>query len=156
MLPTSYIDGSAHVHYSVKVWHFAVILRGAEIGKNSSIGSHCEIGRGTKIGEATRISKGVFLPSNSVIGNNVFIGPNVTFTDDKYPRAGNTSYDARPPIVEDGASIGAGAVILPGVRIGANSLVGAGAIVTKDVPRGEHVRGTPARPQSLFQPLLQT
>jgi acetyltransferase-like isoleucine patch superfamily enzyme len=120
-------------------------MRDVVIGQDCSIGHCAEIGRGSKIGHDTRISHGVFLPPNSIIGNGVFLGPSCIFTDDKFPRAGNADYHAQPPIVEDGASVGAGAVILPGVRIGAGATVGAGAIVTKSVPAGAIVRCEPAR-----------
>lgn len=141
---TNFIDPSAVLGQRTKVWHFAVVLQECVIGDDVSIGSLAEIGRGTVIGNRTRIGHGVFLPPNSVIGEDVFIGPCVVFTDDKYPRANNADYDAQPPLIEDGASVGAGAVILPGVRIGAGAMVGAGAIVTRDVPPRGNVRGEPA------------
>lgn len=141
----NFIDQTAVVGEGTSVWHFAILLADVVIGKNCNIGSRVEIGRGTTIGDNTRISSGVFLPSNSKIGSNVFVAPNVTFTDDRYPRANNDRYMAEPPILEDGCSVGAGSVILPGIRIGAGALVGAGSVVTKDVPPKGHVRGEPAR-----------
>jgi UDP-2-acetamido-3-amino-2,3-dideoxy-glucuronate N-acetyltransferase len=113
-----FIDPTAKLGEGTRVWHFAVILSDAVIGKDCNIGSHVEVGRGCVIGNRTRLSSGVFLPPNSRVGNDVFIGPGAIFTDDKFPRANNHEYRAQPPIIEDGASIGAGAVILPGVRIG--------------------------------------
>ena len=80
-----------------------------------------------------------------MIGERVFIGPRVVMTDDKWPRAGNAAYEAQPPVIEDDAVVGAGAVLLPGVRIGRRAMVGAGAIVTKDVPAFAVVRCEPAR-----------
>lgn len=130
------------------IWHFSVVLADVKIGQNVSIGSRCEIGRGSVIGDGTRIGSGTFLPPNSAIGQNVFIGPNVTFTDDRHPRiheAGDEPYHAEPPRIEEGAAIGAGAVILPGVRIGKHARVAAGAIVTKDVIEYSMVRGPRAR-----------
>lgn len=144
----NYIDPSVHLGLGVKVWHYAVILQDVELGLGVSVGSRSEIGRGSKIGGQTRIGSGVFLPPNSVVGHSVFIGPNVTFTDDKNPRVPDEDdppYTAQPPIIEDHAAIGAGAVILPGVRIGYGALVGAGAIVTKNVPPHAVIRGEPAR-----------
>jgi acetyltransferase-like isoleucine patch superfamily enzyme len=92
-----------------------------------------------------RIQHGAFLPNRARIGDRVFIGPNATFTDDRYPEVNNPRYKAEPPIVEDDVAIGAGAVILPGVRIGRGALIGAGAVVTKDVPPSAVVVGNPAR-----------
>jgi UDP-2-acetamido-3-amino-2,3-dideoxy-glucuronate N-acetyltransferase len=141
------VDPKADVPWETLIWHFAVILAWAKIGSNVSIGAMSEIGRSCVIGDRCRISRGVFLPSQTIVGSNVFIGPGATFTDDKYPRVldrGET-YNAEPPTIEDGANIGAGAVILPGVRIGAGALIGAGAVVTDDVPPKAVVVGMPAR-----------
>lgn len=141
----NFVDKTATIGANCKLWHFCIVLADVRIGDNVSIGSRTEIGRGSTVGDNTRISSGVFLPSNSIIGKNCFIAPNVTFTDDRYPRAGNDSYFAQPPTLEDGCSVGAGSVVLPGVRIGAGAIVGAGSVVTKDVPLKGHVRGEPAR-----------
>lgn len=145
MNPFNAIDQTVILGDGTKVWHYSVILRHTRIGKWCNVGSHVEIGAYCTIGDRTRIGKGTFIPSRAVIGNDVFIGPNVTFCDDKYPRANNANYKAEPPIIEDGASVGAGAVILPGIRLGARCLVGAGAIVTDNVEDGEVVYGNPAR-----------
>jgi acetyltransferase-like isoleucine patch superfamily enzyme len=80
----------------------------------------------------------------------VFVGPSVICTDDKYPRVNNPNYQAAPPVIEDDVNIGAGAVILPGIRLGAGCTIGAGAVVTKDVPAGETWVGVPARRQPRF------
>ncbi len=147
MSPINFIDPTSTeaIGEGTVVWHFAVILANVRIGRNCSIGSHAEIGRGTVIGNETRIGSGVFLPSNSVIEDRVFIGPGAVFCDDRDPRAGNSQYEAKPPYIESGASVGAGCVVLPGVRLGAGCMIGAGAIVTRDVKPHEHVRGEPAR-----------
>lgn len=142
---TSYIDETAQLGEEVKVWHFAVVLAGVKLADHVSIGARCEIGKGSQVGERSRIGSGTFLPANSLIGANVFIGPNCTFTDDRYPVANNAGYCPEPPTIEDGASIGAGSVILPGVKIGAGARVGAGAVVTRDVLPKELVYGEPAR-----------
>lgn len=130
------------------VWNYAVILDGVIIGDDCSIGSHVEIGHGCKIGNRCRIGKGVFLPPNSVVGDNVFIGPGTIFCDDRHPLAGNKAYTAEPPVIEDWASVGAGVVVLPGVRIGNASLIGAGSVITRNVESGTMVRGEPSRIQS--------
>ncbi len=142
---SNFIDPSAQIGTGTKVWHWSVVLADVKIGKNCSIGSCCEIGRGTIIGDGTRIGSGTFLPSNSRIGNNVFIGPGVVCCDDKNPRANNPHYVAEPPTIEDNAAIGAGAILLPGVKIGWCAMIGAGSIVTRDVPADSMVRGEPAR-----------
>lgn len=139
------IHPSAKLGKNITVWAFANILAECVIGDNVSIGAGAEIGRGTVIGKNSRISAHVFLPSNSVIGENVFIGPNATFTDDRMPRAGNDNYIAEPPVLRDGCSVGAGAVVLPGVMIGERAMVGAGAVVTRNVAPNGLVRGEPAR-----------
>ena len=139
------IDPSATLGENTHVWHFSVILQHVVIGDDVSIGSHCEVGRGSTIGDRTRLGKGVFLPPNSVVGDDVFIGPGTIFCDDRFPRVGNKSYKAEPPQIEDGASIGAGVVVLPGVKIGLKAMIGAGAVVTKDVPAYTKLRGEPSR-----------
>ena len=141
------IHPTAVIHESATVWGFTVIGEGVQIGPNAVIGSHCYIGKGSVIGEGSRIQTNVFLPNNSRIEQFVFIGPHVVFTDDRYPRAGNADYLAEPPTVRFGASIGAGAVILPGIEIGAGAMVGAGSVVTHDVMMGDLCYGLPARPK---------
>lgn len=139
------IHPSASIGIGTKVWHFTVILADVVIGNNCNIGSCCEIGRGTKIGDETRIGFGTFLPPNSVVGSRVFIAPGVTCCDDRYPQVNNKHYDAEPPIIGNFVSIGAGVVLLPGVKIGEGALIGAGSVVTHDVPAGATLRGEPSR-----------
>lgn len=145
------IHPMAEVHESAKlgggttVWACANVMADVVTGKNCSIGFGAEIGRGSTLGDDVRIGYGVFLPSNTKVGDRVFIGPNVTMTDDKYPKVNNPDYDAQPPTIHDDVSIGAGAVLLPGVRIYAGAIIGAGAVVTKDVPPGCVAVGNPAR-----------
>lgn len=127
-----------------KVWHYCNIFDSAEIGKNCIIGSYTEIGDRVKIGDNCKIEAQVFIPKGVTIGNDVFIGPAVKFTNDKYPKA-KGEWKIWPTVVEDGASIGAGSVILCGVTIGANAMVGAGAIVTRSVKAGDTVVGLAAK-----------
>ena len=143
--PVSFIDPTARIGRDTTVWHWVTILAHVKIGKNCSIGSHAEIGAGTTIDDGSRISAHVFLPSNSTIGKCVFLGPCVCCTDDRLPFAGNADYIAEPPIIEDYASVGAGSVILPGVRIGKKAMIGAGSVVTRDVPAGGKVYGEKAK-----------
>jgi len=128
------IHPTAKIASSAKIWNFTTIESEVKIEDDVVIGSNCFIGRGTVIHSGTRIQHGVFIPRNSMIGSKVFIGPNTCFTDDPLPVAGNFAYDPRLVQVFDEASIGAGCVILPGVIIGKKAMVGAGSIITKDVP----------------------
>lgn len=139
------VHDTAKVAESTPVWQFASVGEGTVIGPGGVVGSCAYIGKNCVIGSNVRIQHGAFLPNGSVVEDNVFIGPNVTCTDDKYPRAGNHGYTAEPPHICRGASIGAGAVLLPGVVIGGHAMVAAGAVVTHDVEFGERVRGIPAR-----------
>lgn len=145
--PTAEVHDTVRSTKPVTIWAGACVMSGTVLDAGVSIGRHSEIGRDCRIGEGTRIGYGVFLPNRTVIGRYVFIGPNVTFTDDKHPSVIKALYRPAPCVVEDSASIGAGAVILPGVRIGQGAMVGAGAVVTKDVPPWTTVMGNPARPK---------
>ncbi len=111
-----------------------VNLYRCRIGRNTKIDAFVYIEEGVVIGDNCKIRPFVFIPSGVVIGNNVFIGPNVTFTNDRYPDIG-TEWTMEKTIVEDNVSIGAGSVILPGIRIGKHSLIGSGSVVTHDVPQ---------------------
>lgn len=143
--PTAVIDEGVIINPTATIWAHAVVRRGSMIGRDVVIGSNCYIGEGCVIQDGTRIQHGVFLPNASWLGKNVFIGPNATFTDDKLPYAGNSSYKAEPPRLGDNVSVGAGAVILPGVALEDGCMVGAGAVVTKRVPTGVTVIGNPAQ-----------
>lgn len=127
-----------------KIWQFVVILPGARVGEDCNICSHCLIENDVVVGDRVTVKSGVQLWDGLTVGNDVFIGPNVTFTNDKYPKSRNHEYVCLQTWVEDGASIGGGATILPGVRIGRGATVGAGSVVTKDVPPGAVVIGNPA------------
>jgi acetyltransferase-like isoleucine patch superfamily enzyme len=150
--PINFIDISAVVHPTATVWHFATILQKCVLEKDVMVGSGTELGRGTTVGEGSRIGAHVFFPSNSKIGKYVFVGPGTVCTDDKYPkvtRPWDKPYNAQPPVIGDGAAIGAGVILMPGVKIGIGARIAAGSIVTRDVPNYCAVRGGPAR---FFQP----
>jgi acetyltransferase-like isoleucine patch superfamily enzyme len=137
---------------NVRVFAF-VNLYGCEIGDETSIGTFVEIQRGVKIGARCKIQSHTFICEGVTIEDEVFVGHNVNFINDRYPRATNpdgsrqTDADWRviPTLVRRGASIGTGAVLLGGVTVGEQATVGAGAVVTRDVPAGATVAGNPAR-----------
>lgn len=134
------------------VWQFSTICADAAIGNHVVIGSGAWIGKGAVIGDYTRIQHGAFIPNGTVIGSHCFIGPNSTMTDDKYPKAGNHAYRPEPPTLKDHCSIGAGAVLLPGVVIGEGATVGAGAVVARNVRPFATVVGVPAQELALHKP----
>lgn len=136
-------DCQAQVPESTNIWQFCVVLPGAKIGENCNLCSHCFIENEVEIGNNVTIKCGVQIWDGMKIEDNVFIGANVTFTNDKYPRS-KQAYELLPIKIMKGASIGAGAVILGGVTIGENAMIGIGSVVTKDVPAGEVWVGNPA------------
>ncbi|MGN7787936.1 acyltransferase [Niabella sp. 22666] len=129
------------------VWQFCVILKGAVIGKNCNINCQVFIENDVLIGDNVTIKPGVQIWDGVHLEDNVFIGPNVTFTNDLMPRSRNKDFKLEKTRVKTGASIGANATILPGITIGENALIGAGSVVTKDVPANEIWVGNPAKKQ---------
>jgi UDP-2-acetamido-3-amino-2,3-dideoxy-glucuronate N-acetyltransferase len=136
----------------VKIYDF-VNLYGCEIGDESKIGTFVEIQRGVRIGRRVKISSHTFICEGVQIEDQVFVGHGVTFINDKYPRATTSSGELQsdrdwtvvPTVVRRGASIGSGSTILCGVEIGERAIVGAGSVVTRNVPPGAIVAGNPAR-----------
>ena len=136
----------------VKVFAF-VNLYGCTIGDNSKIGTFVEIQKNAVIGNNVKVSSHTFICEGVKIEDNVFIGHNVSFINDKYPRSANADgslqseadWKVVPTVVRKGASIGTSSTILCGVTIGENAIVGAGSVVTKDVPDNTVVVGNPAR-----------
>ncbi len=136
----------------VKIYDF-VNLYGCDIGDNTKIGTFVEIQKGAKIGKNCKISSHTFICEGVFIEDNVFVGHNVTFINDLYPKA--TSGDGQlqtdddwtciPTTVKKGASIGSSATLLCGITVGENAVVGAGSVVTKDVPPNTVVAGNPAK-----------
>src|ERR1043166_2302385 len=120
------ISESAVIGEGTRIWQYATVCDNAKIGKNCVIGSCAWIGKNVVMGDDCHIQHGAFIPNGTILGNRVFIGPNVTMTDDKYPRVNNPNYEAKPPNIGDDVSIGAGAVILPGVGIWEGAMIGAG------------------------------
>jgi UDP-2-acetamido-3-amino-2,3-dideoxy-glucuronate N-acetyltransferase len=127
------------------IWQFAIILEGAVIGERCNINAHTFIEDEVIIGNDVTIKCGVYIWNRTRIEDGVFIGPNVTFTNEKYPRSKNFSDVCSGPILKRGCSIGANATILPDLIIGENAMVGAGSVVTQNVPKDAWVVGNPAR-----------
>ena len=128
-------------------------LYGCQIGDNTKIGTFVEIQKGAKIGKNCKISSHTFICEGVTIEDNVFVGHNVTFINDLYPRATTASgklqtdedWTCIPTLVQKGASIGSSATLLSGITVGENAIIGAGSVVTKDVPPNTIVAGNPAK-----------
>ena len=150
MKPTIKIHPSSDVQTSAigdgtTIWQAVVILPGAQIGEQVNICAQCFIENDVIIGDRVTIKSGVYLWDGIRLEAEVFVGPNVTFTNDKFPRSKVYPESFLQTIVETGASIGGGSVLLPGIKIGRGAMVGAGAVVTKSVPPFAIVTGNPAR-----------
>lgn len=127
------------------IWQYCVILKGAKIGCNCNINFNVFIENDVEIGDNVTVKSGVQIWDGLRIENNVFIGPNVTFTNDKFPRSKQYPDHFIETTIGEGASIGAGSVILCGIHIGKNSMIGAGSVVTKNIPSNELWFGNPAK-----------
>jgi acetyltransferase-like isoleucine patch superfamily enzyme len=125
--------------------HGALIRESNEIGDDVSVGSHSVVEHHVRLGDGVRIHSGAFIPEYSVLEEGSWVGPHAVFTNAPYPLSRDTKRTLRGPHLMRGAKIGANATLLPGVVIGVNSLVGAGAVVVRDVPDGVVVAGNPAR-----------
>jgi acetyltransferase-like isoleucine patch superfamily enzyme/dTDP-4-dehydrorhamnose 3,5-epimerase-like enzyme len=134
-----------NIDKTTNIWQFCVIFKNAVIGKECNICANCLIENDVIIGDRVTIKSGVQLWDGCRVEDDVFIGPNVTFTNDPYPKS--KAYQQKVPLttIKKGASIGANATILPGIDIGEHSLIGAGAVVTNNVPPYAKVYGNPAR-----------
>lgn len=143
--PLAAVADDCSVGAGTTVWQFSVVLAGAVIGRDCNLNAHTLVEGGAVIGDRVTLKSGVYVWDGITLEDDVFCGPNATFTNDRRPRS-----RMRPDVfvrtrVEKGATIGAGAVILPGVTIGARAMIGAGAVVTRDVPAGETWAGNPGR-----------
>lgn len=143
--PTAIVENGAIIGENTRVWAFVHVLPGARIGADCNLCDHVFIENDVHVGDRVTIKSGVQLWDGVVLEDDVFVGPNATFTNDSFPRSKQYPEQFRQTVVHKGASIGANATILPGVHIGMNSMVGAGAVVTRDVPPYAIVVGNPAR-----------
>jgi len=151
--PTALVE-TEEVGEGTQVWAYAHVMEGARIGKNCNVGDHCFIESRVVVGDNVTLKNGNMLFEGVTIQDGVFVGPHVFFTNDLYPRSARLPQarlryrDRRwllPTLVGQGASLGAGAVLLPGITVGEYAMVGAGAVVTTDIPPYALVRGNPAR-----------
>ena len=132
---------SKNIGENTNVWQFCVILPGARVGSGCNICAQCFIENDVVVGNDVTLKCGVQLWDGITVEDNVFIGPNVTFCNDRYPRSKNRNFKLEKTIIRKGASIGANATILPGVEIGEGAMIGAGSVVTKNVPPHVTVKG---------------
>jgi UDP-2-acetamido-3-amino-2,3-dideoxy-glucuronate N-acetyltransferase len=142
--PRALCETSA-VGENTRIWAFAHVLPGATIGRDCNVCDHVFIENDVVIGDRVTVKCGVQLWDGLRVADDVFIGPNATFSNDKYPKSKQYQAKVEETYIGRGASIGGGAAILPGLRIGARALVGAGSVVTHDVPARAVVSGNPAR-----------
>lgn len=135
---------SKNIGNETKVWQFTTVLPGARIGNNTNINANCFIENDVVIGDNVTVKSGVQLWDGIVVEDDVFIGPNVTFTNDIRPRSKHYPVEFSKTIIHRGASIGANSTVLGGLTIGSFAMIGAGSVVTKDVPKNELWYGNPA------------
>ena len=143
---TAHIAGSAKVGAGTKIWINAQVRENAEIGVDCVIGKDTYIDHGVKIGDRVKIQNGVSVYHGVTIEDEVFVGPNATFTNDYFPRAQDPDWKVTPTLIQKGASLGANCTVVCGHTVGEYAMVGAGGVVTKDVPPYTLAVGNPARP----------
>lgn len=137
-------DCKANIPASTNIWQFCIIFPEAKIGDNCNICANVLIENEVTVGNNVTVKSGVQLWDGITVEDDVFIGPNATFTNDLFPRSKNSDWKLSKIVIKKGASIGANATILCGVTIGEKAMIGAGSVVTKDVPDGELWVGNPA------------
>lgn len=143
--PTAEVSEQAVIGKGTKIWNWAQIREKAEVGEQCVISKNVYIDTKVKIGNGVKIQNNVNVYNGVTIENNVFLGPAMTFTNDMFPRAFNLAWEITETLVKEGASIGANATIVCGVTIGKFALVGAGSVITKDIPDYALVVGNPGR-----------
>lgn len=142
---TAIIGENVSISSGTKIWVNCQIRENVEIGMDCIISKDTYLDHGVKIGDRTKIQNGVSVYHGVEIAEDVFIGPNVAFTNDMYPRANNVEWKVVPTYVKKGASIGANSTIRCGITLGEYAMVGAGSVVTKDIPPYTLVAGNPAK-----------
>lgn len=151
--PTADVSDKATIGKGTKIWHQAQVREEAVIGKDCILGKGSYVDKAVRIGDFCKLQNGVFVFHGFDLEGGVFLGPGVMLLNDKHPRAINpdgtpksdADWDVSQGLIGYGAAVGGGAVILPGIKVGRMALVGAGAVVTRDVPERGIVAGNPAR-----------
>jgi len=136
--------GQCEIGENTRVWQFSIVLDGASIGRDCNLNAHTLVEGDVVIGDRVTVKSGVYLWNGTRVADDVFIGPNATFTNDRAPRSKQYPLLFAGATVNRNASIGANATVLPGIVIGDYAMVGAGAVVTRDVPAHAVVYGNPA------------
>jgi UDP-2-acetamido-3-amino-2,3-dideoxy-glucuronate N-acetyltransferase len=136
---------SENIGAATRIWQYSIVLPGAKVGEHCNICSHCFVENDVEIGKRVTLKSGVQLWDGLRVGDDVFIGPNASFANDRFPRSQQRPERFLVTTIENGASIGAGAVVLPGVTIGTRAMIAAGAVVTRSVPPNAIVVGNPAK-----------
>ena len=145
--PTAVVDEGAEIAAGSKVWHFCHVMAGARIGAGVVLGQNCFVAPGVVVGDGCRIQNNVSLFAGVILEERVFCGPSAVFTNVSTPRAGVDRHEGfETTLVRRGASLGANCTVVCGCTIGEYALVGAGAVVTADVPAYRLMLGVPARP----------
>ncbi len=143
---SSYIDDNVEIGEGTKIWHFCHILSNTKIGRNCSFGQNCVVGPNVKIGNGVKVQNNISIYDGVEIEDDVFLGPSMVFTNVINPRAFiNRKNEFKKTLLKKGCSIGANATIVCGITIGEYALIGAGAVVTKDVKPYALMVGVPAR-----------
>jgi len=146
--PLAAVHPGASIGMGTRIWQYSVVMDGAVIGADCNLNAHTLVESGARVGDRVTLKCGVYVWDGVTLEDDVFVGPNAVFTNDKAPRSRVRPEDFVHTRVRRGASIGGGAVILPGVTIGEEAMIGAGAVVTRDVPAGQTWIGNPARRQT--------
>ncbi len=150
---SSYIDDGVEIGAGTQVWHFCHVMTGSRVGRDCRIGQNVVIGPRAAIGNNVKIQNNVSVYEGVTLEDDVFCGPSIVFTNVMTPRSAvprNRPEDCRRTLVKRGASLGANATIVCGTTIGEYALIGAGAVVTRDVPAYALVYGNPARQHEIF------
>ena len=143
--PTAIVEEGAVVGAGTRIWHRCHLRSGSRVGADCTLGFAVYVDTGVVIGDRCKIQNHVSLYQGVALGDDVFVGPGVAFTNDRYPRAPSTDWEVVPTTIRSGASLGANATVVCGIEVGAWSMVGAGAVLTRDAPAHGLMLGTPAR-----------